>query len=780
MYKKWWFRLICIALILAIGSYAVYNAFFEVRVTASNQFISISVGTNIQLTPVVGEIVGQDKRSKTTYLGNNQYQYEGSIGTIYYQDEVNQWQTIDANYEEVDTDGFSVKFTKLPYLIRMGEDSGRRIYPDRNDLSYWIEFQKPYPSMGLPTRQDGWFYWNFTDAIMGVKVGNTMVKFGFRLKNSNAPTSITIPFTSQGITRSGRFLYHSDKVVAELRKPTAIDANGVERDCQVSFASGSVTISLNTIGLVFPIDIDPTMTMELESAPFPQVESINGGNNNSNATSHTVNLPSGIVLNDVVLVFFASDGSPTITFPAGWIELFQNANGTNNKLGAWYRVANGTEGATITVTTSASERTAHTSYRISGAGGTPCYAPTTVTGASVSPNPPSGTPFWAQANTLWFAACGYDYNRTVSAYPTNYTNGRNDYANNTQGCGVGTARREVNAASEDPGTFTISASDDWVANTVAIQPKGTIYTIGASSDDGYEKESDNTLNTTTAILYAYSNTSSASRFWVGVRFTGVLPTMGSTAVAGYATINIGSATYDDANLSIYCQDAAGGVTFDASNKIIARTRTTNSAPWVADGIGSGAKNSPALDSALQEIVTDYTLTSIVLIWKPNIDATKTLQFYSYNYGGATIPTLTMTWTEPATVAIAVDIPTYDFGAVNPSATPYTTTSYFTIDNTSGVQTDQTISVTATTWAGGVTWTHSDTATAGANTAGLLANKGGTWGTGDVIIKYDTPNFIAENQAANTDYSFGLKLIAPTSFTDGVQKTITVRITAAAG
>ena len=132
-------------------------------------------------------------------------------------------------------------------------------------------------------------------------------------------------------------------------------------------------------------------------------------------------------------------------------------------------------------------------------------------------------------------------------------------------------------------------------------------------------------------------------------------------------------------------------------------------------------------------------------------------------------------------AITVSPVSYSFGVVAESSTPSTTTTYFTIANTSTMQTDQTIGVTTATWGGGVTWAHSDTATPGTNTAGLKANKGGIWGTGDVIVKYSAPwNYIAENQLANTNYSFGLKLIAPTAFTDGVQKQIIVRITAVAG
>ena len=134
---------------------------------------------------------------------------------------------------------------------------------------------------------------------------------------------------------------------------------------------------------------------------------------------------------------------------------------------------------------------------------------------------------------------------------------------------------------------------------------------------------------------------------------------------------------------------------------------------------------------------------------------------------------------PSYIGIAVSPTTYDFGVVVESATPYSTTSYFTITNTSSIATNQSIGVTGSTWTGGTVWTHSDTATAGADIVGLKSNKGGTWGTGDVIVKYASPNNIAAAQAANTNYSFGLKQYVPTSFSDGVQKSNTVRITAVA-
>ena len=228
--------------------------------------------------------------------------------------------------------------------------------------------------------------------------------------------------------------------------------------------------------LVFAVLLAPALALVLTtqgeivtaSPDYPVVAAENGGNNAVNSTEHTVNLPSGIQAEDLLLVFFVSDGTPTITFPEGWTQLFQDAY-LLVKFGAWYRIADGEEGATITVTTSDSQATAHTSYRITGYSGAPEVG--TSTGANSGyPDPPNLTPSWGAKDTLWFAVCGYDREWTVTAYPTNYTDGRNDIANVSDGCGVGSARRELNATSEDPSTFTISAADQWVANTVAIQP----------------------------------------------------------------------------------------------------------------------------------------------------------------------------------------------------------------------------------------------------------------------------------------------------------------------
>ena len=132
---------------------------------------------------------------------------------------------------------------------------------------------------------------------------------------------------------------------------------------------------------------------------------------------------------------------------------------------------------------------------------------------------------------------------------------------------------------------------------------------------------------------------------------------------------------------------------------------------------------------------------------------------------------------PAFVSISCNASFYDFGVVAASSTTNTSDDYFGITNASTVQSDQTIGVTTTTWSGGLGWVHSDAGTAGDNTTAMYSSNGTAW---SIIVKNAAPNFIYENLTASQSYNFGLSLQAPTVLYDGAEKSITVRVSAAAG
>ena len=91
-----------------------------------------------------------------------------------------------------------------------------------------------------------------------------------------------------------------------------------------------------------------------------------------------------------------------------------------------------------------------------------------------NPDPSSLNPTgWGTENTLWLAVANRcDDSSAITAYPTNYTNGTDTIADGgaNKSAGVESARRELNAASEDPGTFTIDESEAWIAHTIGIEP----------------------------------------------------------------------------------------------------------------------------------------------------------------------------------------------------------------------------------------------------------------------------------------------------------------------
>ncbi len=201
---------------------------------------------------------------------------------------------------------------------------------------------------------------------------------------------------------------------------------------------------------------------------------------------HTISLPSGIESGDLLLIFWADANTVNTdpTTPAGWTELY-SSTAANRIRKAWYKVADGTETATIDVTAGA-ERSAHVAYRIASGTyqGTPAVA-TPSTGNSPTPDPPSLTPGFSTMNTLWIAAAHSAGDGSVITNPT-------DYVDQVSGSSTGTgnphalmitASREFNGGTQDPVAFMgYSANRQWAANTVAIQ--GAAVTGAPSNADG--------------------------------------------------------------------------------------------------------------------------------------------------------------------------------------------------------------------------------------------------------------------------------------------------------
>lgn len=208
------------------------------------------------------------------------------------------------------------------------------------------------------------------------------------------------------------------------------------------------------------------------AADFPTVAATNSSQENTSTTSHTVNLPASIAAGDLLLIIWQSS-SPSVTTPSGWnlLSPTPTTNGSNIQLIVYWKVASGSEGATQAITTGANTPAAHVSYRITGYQGTPEVL--AATGTDTTPNPPSLSPSWGYDKTLWIAisdSARAGAAHSVSATPSGYSDvvsSSMDLATNTS-YRLWTLRKQAEAASENPGSFTISNSLDWAAATLAI------------------------------------------------------------------------------------------------------------------------------------------------------------------------------------------------------------------------------------------------------------------------------------------------------------------------
>lgn len=206
---------------------------------------------------------------------------------------------------------------------------------------------------------------------------------------------------------------------------------------------------------------------------IPTVVQVTTSNEAANVSAHTVSLPGSLVTGNLLEVEFTCDANRVVTFPAGWSKSSDfSGNGVTLTLG--WREIDGTEGATISVSTNGPERSTHITREISGQADIGANPPqiANASGNDINPNPPSldaGT----SDDYLWIAAGGAgigSVNRFDTS-PTNYLPSTPDRVQSgtvTGSSASGSATRALAAQIEDPGTFALLGAAPWQALTVAI------------------------------------------------------------------------------------------------------------------------------------------------------------------------------------------------------------------------------------------------------------------------------------------------------------------------
>lgn len=203
---------------------------------------------------------------------------------------------------------------------------------------------------------------------------------------------------------------------------------------------------------------------------FPVVVNEISSANNTDQTDQVVTLPGSLVSGNKLVAALAIDGAVTVTWPAGWDEILdQNRTGVSISVGV--RTIDGSEGGTVTVTASGTEKSCHHVWQISGHDNAILPEALSANNNSATPNPPNLTPTGGAKDYLWLALAALQPgSNTASGFPGSYGNtGQEAGDGNATHAPLAWGRRELNASSEDPGTFSATSSN-WMAATVAIHP----------------------------------------------------------------------------------------------------------------------------------------------------------------------------------------------------------------------------------------------------------------------------------------------------------------------
>lgn len=211
---------------------------------------------------------------------------------------------------------------------------------------------------------------------------------------------------------------------------------------------------------------------------YPLVRSVTTGDDaGSGVSSHVITLPTGIDAGDRVIILFATRETPDATWPAGWSEFYDGGNSGQIAQAGAYRDCDGTEGGTtITVTTGATRACAWHVWWLSRGNFIAGVAPeagAVATGSSTTPDPPTVAPSWgASVPSLLITAVSLKNSAappTVSSWPTNYTDNQTQEVGSGVNHALHAASRQASTASENPGTFTLSGSEQWAAQTIAVR-----------------------------------------------------------------------------------------------------------------------------------------------------------------------------------------------------------------------------------------------------------------------------------------------------------------------
>lgn len=208
------------------------------------------------------------------------------------------------------------------------------------------------------------------------------------------------------------------------------------------------------------------------AAPTPDTSTEVAGSSTPGTQAYTITLPS-LTAGDLIVVMANRYTDPLTTSDTGWSVTNWNEPVQSQRLHWFHKISDGTE-TVLNVSGGGShnaKREQHIALRITGvpASGYQFIA-SAASGTSTTPNPPNCDPASGSQDFLWLAPMLCDGRAAYSSAPSGYTLVANVNGSSFENATLALAYLQSTASTEDPGTYGISGSRGWVAQTIAVFP----------------------------------------------------------------------------------------------------------------------------------------------------------------------------------------------------------------------------------------------------------------------------------------------------------------------
>jgi hypothetical protein len=278
---------------------------------------------------------------------------------------------------------------------------------------------------------------------------------------------------------------------------------------QYGASTSTIRFRITTNGVPTGYTYSSTPTIDVTGPASPAVVTTTSGNSGAvDATSHTVTMPDGVTVGDLLVVFFGHDGTAAASIGSGtnWKRTSRAfATGNACTLMVFFKVADGSDG--LTVTTDAAEQSAYISYRISGAN----YLFFRFAQSGVANAEPLiytqniglyniSVPVWLVARIADGASTG-----NATAAPTGYTNLVTQAGSGANGVCLAVAEKAgtVDSFSEDPAAFTNAAAPSVMLTCMVAY----IATAGSTTTptDAFDTFDDRVWSTSLSDVVPYAS-----------------------------------------------------------------------------------------------------------------------------------------------------------------------------------------------------------------------------------------------------------------------------------